>query len=100
MKTLSTLLLIALSTSVWATDYQCSNGRSERTVSIIYSTPGQVVPCEVVYSKEGNSETLWRAQNEAGYCEAKAEALAEKLRGWGWQCERQEQGAVEGADGH
>lgn len=70
--------------------YVCLNGSIERRIEVIYET-GLLVPCEVHYFKEsdadGASQVLWRAQNEEGYCEARAAEFAEKLRGWGWQCD-------------
>ena len=35
----------------------------------------------------GAEQVLWRATNEAGYCEARAEEFLEKLESWGWQCD-------------
>ena len=66
----------------------CTQGELTRTVSVVYTTPGQEVPCEVLYEKpqEGEPATLWRAQNEAGYCEARAEEFIDKLTGLGWDC--------------
>lgn len=108
MKTISAVLMMGLATSAMANNYSCTNGASQRSVAVVYTTPGQVVPCEVIYNKEGSSETLWRAQNEAGYCEAQADSFADKLRGWGWDCTfesasgqtAEEEGPVEGADGN
>ena len=72
-----------------ATDYQCSNGNMERRIEIM-SEPGVTVPCEVHYFKDteapGQHRVLWSAQAEAGYCEARADELAERLRSHGWQC--------------
>ena len=50
--------------------------------------PGQPVPCEVLYDKpaEGGPSTLWRAQNEPGYREARAAEFLAKLADMGWQC--------------
>jgi hypothetical protein len=33
-------------------------------------------------------EELWNAQNEAGYCEARAAEFVAQLESWGWQCEQ------------
>jgi hypothetical protein len=59
-----------------------------RSIEVIYSDPGQAVPCEVLYDKpsEGVQSTPWRATNESGYCEAKAAELVSKLEGLGWAC--------------
>lgn len=69
--------------------YLCTNGGLERRIVVMYET-GTLVPCEVHYFKDseapGTSEVLWRALNEAGYCEARAAEFAGKLPDWGWQC--------------
>lgn len=48
------------------------------------------VPCEVQYFKDteapGESQVLWSAQAQAGYCESKASEFVAKLEGWGWSC--------------
>jgi len=89
-------LLVAISTlcisaSVFANEaYICKSGDQERRIAISYANEGSTVPCEVTYTKEtGDTESLWQAQNAAGYCEEKAEAFIEKLRGWGWECNKQ-----------
>ena len=78
------------------TKYQCTYGELERRVEIL-TEPGVSVPCEVHYFKDteapGALEVPWNAQNQAGYCEARAEELVTSLRGWGWSC------AVTGAAG-
>ena len=72
-----------------ANPVSCSYGDLSRQIEVVYSDPGQAVPCEVIYNKsaEGSIETLWQANNEAGYCEAQAAGLVEKLRVLGWQCD-------------
>ena len=73
-----------------ANPVSCTNGGLSRSVEVVYSDPGQAVPCEVIYNKsgEGSIETLWRANTEAGYCEARAAELIEKLEGLGWDCDQ------------
>jgi hypothetical protein len=71
--------------------YVCINGDSERHIRVLYTYTGQKVPCEVVYEKASGSQSLWDAQNEEGYCEAKALELVEKQRGWGWDCAAMDQ---------
>ena len=82
----------------WATanPVTCEHGQLTRKIEVVYANPGQAVPCEVIYDKsaEGSIETLWRADNEAGYCEARALGLAEKLTGMGWRCEPWSEGSV------
>ena len=73
------------------TGYQCSSGDLVRRVEIVYAGDG-AVPCEVQYVKEteapGQRETLWDAQNESGYCEARAAELVESLQALGWSCDQ------------
>lgn len=68
-----------------ATGYVCTQGGMERKIEVVYTGAGKV-PCEVLYTKDGASQVLWNAQNEEGYCEAKAAEFVEKQRSWGWQC--------------
>ena len=85
------LLTVLLGTPVaaLANPVSCELGSLTRSVEVVYSDPGQPVPCEVIYDKsgEGSIETLWRANHEAGYCEDKAAALVGKLEGLGWRCD-------------
>lgn len=85
--------LLVVSTPALANPVTCSQGELSRTIEVVYSDPGQPVPCEVIYDKsaEGSIESLWRAGTESGYCELKAESLKQKLEGLGWSC-----GATEG----
>ncbi len=71
----------------WAVT-ECTQGSLTRAVSVVYADPGQPVPCEVLYEKpsEQQTMTLWRAQNQAGYCEARAGAFVAKLQSLGWEC--------------
>ena len=73
-----------------STGYQCTYGGLERRVEIVYET-GVTVPCEVHYYKDteapGEQQVLWRAVNEAGFCEARTAEFIDKLRGMGWNCQ-------------
>ena len=66
----------------------CGYDGETRKIEVVYAEPGQAVPCEVIYSnsEHGTMESLWQASHEAGYCEAQADALAEKLKKLGWHC--------------
>lgn len=66
----------------------CQQDGLSRKIEVVYASPGQAVPCEVIYDKsgEGSIETVWQANFEAGYCEARAMALIEKLSAMGWLC--------------
>ena len=91
-------LLLAAPLALAADQYRCSNADLVRRVEVVYETGG-VLPCEVHYYKDteapGSREVLWRAQNEAGYCEARAGEFVERLRGFGWECTA---GAAEDVD--
>lgn len=63
----------------------CTHGNKTRIIEVVY-TGADVVPCEVRYTKEEGSKTLWTASNKTGFCESKAEAFVEKQQGWGWSC--------------
>ena len=32
------------------------------------------------------NQVLWRAEHEAGYCQARFDEFVDKLRGFGWSC--------------
>lgn len=64
----------------------CSHGNQTRVIEVVYTGEG-TTPCEVRYSKEEGSKTLWSANNLEGFCEDKAAAFVEKQKGWGWSCE-------------
>ena len=86
---LTASLMPALALAEGETSYQCSHGDLQRRVEILYETGG-TLPCEVHYHKDteapGEPRVLWRAMNQAGYCEEKTEAFIAKLRGLGWSC--------------
>lgn len=83
-------LSLLLPLAAAADNYRCTNGDLVRRIEILYE-PGRAVPCQVHYFKDteapGTHDVLWTAQNEAGYCEARAAELADKLRGLGWACD-------------
>lgn len=83
------LILLLASLSIFAVNANqtthCQNGDAVRLIEVVYPQGGEL-PCEVQYTKDGNTEVLWRASNEAGYCEQKAAEFAERQRSWGWQC--------------
>ncbi|MGD8417807.1 MAG: hypothetical protein PVH91_12175 [Pseudomonadales bacterium] len=85
---LSVWLAVLAPAAAVAAPVTCEYGELTRKVEVVYVNPGQAVPCEVIYDKsgEGSIETLWRASNEAGYCEAQAATLVDKLTGMGWRC--------------
>ncbi len=91
-KSLIALVALAAPPLVVAQDagkYQCTHGDLVRRVEI-YTEPGVTVPCEVHYYKDteapGETQVLWSAQAQEGYCESQTEAFVAKLEGWGWSC--------------
>src|SRR5690625_5540298 len=66
--------------------FLCKSGDSERVIEVVYTNPDQSLPCEVRYHKDGTEETLWRAQNEEGFCERHAQEVAADQQGRGWEC--------------
>jgi len=75
--------------------YICKHGNQERQISVVYTNEGSPTPCEVTYTKDTGTQSLWRAENLAGYCEEKAAAFVEKQRSWGWACDKQEAPAAQ-----
>jgi hypothetical protein len=71
------------------TAYVCEHTGNVRVISVEYVNPPSAVPCRVVYEKTNENlvEYPWRARNERGYCEEKAEFLANKISRMGWQCD-------------
>ncbi|SDI44010.1 hypothetical protein SAMN04488540_101409 [Ferrimonas sediminum] len=66
-------------------EYVCSNGQNERRIQVIYPK-GAPLPCEVHYIKGSDSQVLWRANNESGYCDARAAEFAEKQKEMYFPC--------------
>lgn len=47
------------------------------------------LPCKVVYYREdGKTQVIADAKYTSGYCAEKRNAFLERLKGWGWQCEK------------
>ena len=87
MRVFFAVILLTGSLPAWSVT-ECTQGALTRTVSVVYADPGQPVPCEVLYEKpsEQQTMTLWRADNEAGYCEDRAREFVQKLNSLGWDC--------------
>jgi hypothetical protein len=82
--------LLVIPFSSQAESWTCKQGNNVREIHIQSESPSSPVPCSVVYKKvtEGaEDQTLWTAENDAGYCEEKAKAFVEKQVSWGWTCE-------------
>jgi hypothetical protein len=86
---LLTAMLPSISFGQDSQNYQCTQGDLTRRVEIV-NEGGSPVPCEVHYYKDsiaqGEQQVLWRATNDADYCESKAREFIAKLEGWGWSC--------------
>ncbi|MEO1244162.1 MAG: hypothetical protein AAFX56_00645 [Pseudomonadota bacterium] len=95
---LTATLLPAIAVTQEAGKYQCSYGDMQRRVEIA-SEPGVEVPCSVHYFKDtempGEQQVLWSADNDPAYCRDKATELVAKLEGWGWDCGRGSDTAVD-----
>lgn len=88
-KTLFPLTAFFFSVNVMAADniqYSCTLNGAERVIEVVYPTAGKKLPCEVHYTKDGQTEVLWTYQNELDKCETQAASFAEKQATWGWQC--------------
>jgi len=90
-------MLPGLSIAQGSQNYLCTYGDLQRRVEILYET-GVTLPCEVHYYKDsevpGEMQVLWRAMNEAGYCEAKTQEFVTKLKALGWSCEANDDAAI------
>ena len=82
----SVFLLHSQSSLAAGDTYVCLYGNNERTIKVVYGSPDNKLPCEVVYEKASGSQVLWNAQNVEGYCETKAAEFIDKQKGWGWDC--------------
>lgn len=88
------LIVMAIPSPALAQDagkYRCTYGEMVRRIEIL-TEPGVTVPCEVHYYKDteapGETQVLWSAQSQAGYCEEKTDGLLTTLEGYGWDCGR------------
>ena len=94
----TTLLLPFIGAAQETDKYRCSFGDMQRRVEIS-SEPGVEVPCSVHYFKDtempGEQQVLWSADNDPTYCRSKALELVAKLEGWGWDCGRADETAVD-----
>jgi len=67
-------------------EYSCSSRLETRVISIEYSNSDSETPCQVFYAKNGTKKMVWQANQQAGYCESKAQAFVNKQIGWGFDC--------------
>ena len=67
--------------------YVCKLDDSVRLIEVAYLVPDQTVPCEVRYQKDDEApNVIWRADNQEGFCENKAQVLKQKQEAWGFSC--------------
>ncbi len=81
-------VLLSLSSGTFANSWSCRHDNNVREIHIETPTSA-AVPCSVVYRKltEGvEDRVLWTAENDASYCQEKAQGLVDKQAGWGWTC--------------
>ncbi|MRI33686.1 hypothetical protein EOPP23_11885 [Endozoicomonas sp. OPT23] len=76
--------------------FSCKHFKEERKVEVVYLQRESSLPCEVRYTKDEVSETLWNANYTKGYCEDKAAEFVEKQEDWGWSCQRVEKNTTAG----
>lgn len=96
--TYTTILVLGLTLSglSWASNKTiCKNGSVERHIEVVATDAEKGAPCEVQYTRDGETKTLWTAQNDANFCKEKAAGLAQKLKDSGWNCDGSEDVAVE-----
>jgi hypothetical protein len=82
------MMLLVIPNAANAESWICEQGNLVRGINIELET-NAAAPCSVVYDKGsegGGSNVLWTARNDGAYCSAKADGLAEKLKGFGWKC--------------
>jgi len=82
--------LLAVPGAAIAESWICEHGSLIREITVKHETENPA-PCSVIYDKsvEGQGSTvLWSAAFDGGYCDTKANGLAEKLTGLGWSCTR------------
>ena len=69
--------------------WECKHGKGVRKVEIKYLAAGKKVPCQVIYTKENETEgkTIFNAGTKEGFCENKAAEFNDKLAKIGYVCE-------------
>lgn len=99
-KIIFSLTAILCSVSAMAADnikYSCTLNGAERLIEVVYPTAGEQLPCEVHYTKEGQTEVLWTYNSEVDKCEVQAASFAQKQATWGWQCSNEAEASTASA---
>ena len=82
------LMMLATANVASAESWICEHNNLVREINV--ESEGRAsAPCAVVYNKDSEgleSQVLWTAKTDGAYCEEKANGLAEKLKGHGWDC--------------
>jgi hypothetical protein len=82
---------LILSTAAHAQEgsYTCTHGKAVRKIEVKYTEAGKKTPCEVIYTKEGETQgkSIFSAKVKEGFCEEKAKEFSEKLTGLGFPCQ-------------
>ena len=88
MKNISIFTVALISVSAFAAHVKttCVSGKDERVIEVTHAE-GKATPCEVHYTKAGETKTVWTSQNSGSYCEEKAQGLAEKLAAAAFKCD-------------
>ena len=65
----------------------CERGDRQQFIDVVFET-GKTLPCElrVTRSKLSKPRSMWRANNEEGFCEVKAIGMVQRLTDAGWDC--------------
>lgn len=76
-------------------EFRCRNGDQERRIELGGPDASQGIVCEVRYWRDakaaGDGRVLWRAQQDAEFCAARARELIARLESGGWTCGAGEQ---------
>ena len=96
------MLAAGLLSGPLAAETLCTLGDLQRVISVEYDSSLARVPCQVRYQKvnEADISYPWRAERQAGYCEARAKALAAKFSALGWSCKANSNPGTVDATGH
>lgn len=85
--TIFTILSLFFVNSAFANHTVCKSGNSERHIEVVSTNAEKGAPCEVKYTKDGDSKVLWKANSDAQFCKTKATGLADQLASSGWKCD-------------
>jgi len=64
--------------------YTCAQADQERIITVVTDTLDAL--CQLKYTKDGNTQTMWHAENDANFCAEKAVAFVAQQESWGWDC--------------